>query len=236
MLIKKILDWFLPYVCILCENPSNREQDLCLPCLNDLPTALNPCKKCSIALPTSVNPLYCGNCLIHPPPFNIAHSLFVYQPPLTRLILELKFKKALAHARVLGELLAEKIQQDWYKNKPLPEVIFPIPLHVRRLKERGFNQALEIARPISKKLSIPLDAQSSFRRKATLPQATLVAKSRLSNIKDAFIIQDTVTNRHIAVVDDLITTGSTMNEFCKTLRQHGAKTVDVWCAARPKML
>lgn len=236
MLIKKMLAWFLPYTCILCGNLSNRLQDLCLPCLNDMPLAENPCIKCSIALPTSHIHLKCGNCLIEPPPFDIAHSLFIYQAPLTRLILELKFKKALSHGRVLGELLAEKIQSVWYKNKSLPSVIMPIPLHVARLKERGFNQALEIARPISQKLNIPLDLLSAYRNKATLPQATLVAKARLNNIKQAFTVRYSLKDQHIAVVDDLITTGSTMNEFCKTLLQHGAKNIDVWCAARPKML
>lgn len=211
MLIKKITEWLLPYSCILCGNTSTREQDLCQPCYLDLPIATN----------SSADNIY---------------SLLIYQPPITRLILELKFNQALVHARVLGELLAERIQTVWYKNSPLPEVIIPVPLHAGRLKERGFNQALEIARPISKSLNIPIDAYSCLRTKSTFAQATLGAKTRQQNIKQAFTIIKNLHFKHIAVVDDLITTGNTINEFCKTLKQFGANQIDVWCAARPKML
>ena len=217
MLIKKITEWLLPYSCILCGNLSSRQQDLCQPCYQDLPIAPYPIKECSIALPDT-------------------YSLFIYQPPITRLILELKFNQALVHARVLGELLAEKIKAVWYRNKSLPEIIIPVPLHTGRLKERGFNQALEIARPVSKILHIPIDTHSCVRNKVTRAQATLSANARVKNIRHAFTVRQPLAYQHIAVIDDLITTGNTINEFCKTIKQHGGQQIDVWCAARPKML
>ena len=91
----------------------------------------------------------CGACLKNPPPFDLTHALFPYQPPIMQLIIALKFQHQLSYAQALGEWLTQAIQQGWYRHQPLPDLIIPVPLHPRRLRERGFNQALEIARPIA---------------------------------------------------------------------------------------
>jgi ComF family protein len=114
----------------------------------------------------------------------------------------------------------------------LPQLIIPMPLHASRLKERGFNQAIEIARPISRTLSIPLDYTGSMRKKSTPAQSGLASSARKSNIKNAFIANRNYDGLAVAVLDDVITTGSTMNEFCHLLQAQGAKTIDVWCCAR----
>lgn len=145
--------------------------------------------------------------------------------------MQLKFNHALLNARILGELLAEKIHL-WYQQQPLPEFIIPMPLHTKRLKERGFNQALEIARPISSSLGIPIDKTSCQRIKHTFAQATLHADQRQANIKKAFKVTSDLANKHIAVLDDVITTGNTITEFCRTLKKAGAGKIDVWCCAR----
>lgn len=144
----------------------------------------------------------------------------------------MKFQHALTNARLLGELLAEKIQQDWYREKSLPDVIIPIPLHKKRLRERGFNQALEIARFTAKKLHLPIDASSSLRTKPTLAQTTLSAKERQKNLRGAFLIKENFRYQKVAVIDDVITTGHTMMAFCQALKNQGAAQIDVWCCAR----
>jgi ComF family protein len=178
--------------------------------------------------------MICGICLHHSQPFNIAYALYLYQAPITKLILSLKFSRSLVNAHVLGGLLAEMIKTTWYKDKPFPSIIIPVPLHPKRLKERGFNQALELARPISRLLKIPIDALSCKRIKHTAAQATLSSIERQKNVKNSFKILKQFTTQHIAVLDDVITTGHTIREFCDALKRHGAKTIDVWCCARPK--
>ncbi len=148
------------------------------------------------------------------------------------MILNLKFKKKLAYARILGELLAEKIRQDWYRSKPLPDLILPIPLYEQRLQERGFNQALELARPLASLLHLPVDTKAAKRIKNTSAQMNLAANQRQSNVKNAFMITSSLRGKKIAVLDDVVTTGSTVTEFSRCLLQHGAQTVEIWCCAR----
>jgi ComF family protein len=113
-----------------------------------------------------------------------------------------------------------------------PDCIIPVPLHSRRLRERGYNQALEIARPLAKHLNIPIDVTSFRRIKATVPQAMLSYDDRANNIRGAFAINKAISYKHIVVIDDVITTGATITEFCKTLLQSGDVTIEVWALAR----
>ncbi|HSW69063.1 MAG TPA: ComF family protein [Gammaproteobacteria bacterium] len=230
--IKKFTRWVLPHVCIFCKNISHRPEDLCSSCLQNLPVLKQGCLSCANVLPLEKSQAFCGECLQKKPPFDITHSLFLYQPPVPKLILDLKFYHALTHAKLLGELLAEKIIHEWYQESALPTVIIPMPLHVSRLKERGFNQAVEIARPIAKALDLPLMIHDVARIKPTLPQATLSADKRKKNVKNAFLIKKSLENQHVAVVDDVITTGNTMREFCRMLKRRGAGKISVWCCAR----
>ncbi len=231
-LLKKMANWLMPHRCILCKNTTHRPYDLCLPCDKQLPILKHYCTRCANILPLKEQIPMCGHCLQHQPPFDETHGLFSYQPPIPKLILDLKFHHALTHAKLFGELLAEKILQEWYKKEELPNAIIPIPLHRDRLKERGFNQATEIARPIAKALKLPLILHGITRIKPTNPQATLSAQARKNNIKNAFLIKHSFENQHIAVVDDVITTGSTIDEFCRQLKKQGARRISVWCAAR----
>lgn len=231
--VKKIYTWFLAYHCILCGNHSTRAQDLCANCYHDLPTIQYACPCCARVYQSNLNHLRCGNCLKKLPPFDNTYALYLYQKPITHLVMNLKFHHALVNAQVLGELLTEKIRHNWYKTKPLPEAIFPVPLHTTRLKERGFNQAIEIARPIARTLKLPIDSTTCIRSKTTLPQATLSATERIHNIKNAFQITRSIPYQHIAVIDDVITTGHTVKEFCRVLKKAGVRQIDVWCCARP---
>jgi len=230
--LKKALTWLLPYTCILCGHPSQRNQDLCDPCHQTLPFLKQSCLHCAMPLPGSAKGLACGQCLQATPPFDVTYAPYLYQAPITQLILEIKFNQSLINARVLGELLASAALESWYKTRPLPKVIIPIPLHSTRLKERGFNQALEIARPLARALKLPISTEDCQRHKLTVPQSTLLATERQQNMKGAFAVNRNFAGQHIAVIDDVITTGNTMTEFCKVLKQHGAQIIDVWCCAR----
>jgi len=228
--LKKLLAYLLPRTCILCKHASDRAQDLCSQCLTSLPILAPGCVYC--ATPLSVEgEAICGTCLQQPPPYERLFALFAYQAPITQWIMELKFHERLIHAQILGELMATALQT-WYLDKPLPECIIPIPLHNKRLHERGFNQALELARPIAKTLGLALNFTSCQRVKSTQAQARLIRKQRTQNMKNAFKIQGLEKIRSVAVVDDVTTTGQTLQAFCQALKQAGVAQIDVWCCAK----
>lgn len=155
---------------------------------------------------------------------------------MTKLITQLKFQHTLVNARVLGELMAIAIQTHWYRETPLPNLLIPMPLHPKRLKERGFNQAVEIGRAIIKSIPITMNSENCLRNKETAPQTFTPANQRKTNVKKAFLVQQRFSCQHLAVLDDVITTGYTITEFCHALKQAGAGKIDVWCCAKTLVL
>jgi ComF family protein len=231
--LKKTAHFLFPSTCIFCGEVTPLFHDFCLSCFTELPMLSHGCLRCRKPFPGITTTLTCGECLTHPPPFDQTYALYFYEPPITQLLLRLKFNHQLLYARVLGEQMASAIQHTWYAGKRLPDVMLPVPLHIHRLRERGFNQAIEIAKPIAKALKIPLDTQSALRIKPTKAQATLPAKARSFNVHGAFHLRQSFQHQHVAVIDDVITTGHTITEFCKIIRQSNPKQIDVWCVARP---
>lgn len=227
-ILHQVYTGLFPYTCILCGRASDRKQDLCSACLKDLPIVNQKCRRCGVPSFSEI----CGQCLKDPPPFTACHCLFAYEPPLTYLLLNLKFHQDLVSARILGELLAEKVSQEWYHLKPLPDLIIPVPLHENRLKVRGFNQALEIARPVSRQLNIKISPQAVKRVKDTPAQMHLAAKDRKKNIRRAFTVESDVIDKHIVIIDDVVTTGATVAEITRMLLKQGARMVEVWCCGR----
>jgi ComF family protein len=145
------------------------------------------------------------------------------------LIKLLKFQGQLAAATLLGNLLQEALAQG---TAPLPEALLPVPLHPSRMAERGFNQALEIARIVSNSMAIPIIANAVKRHRPTPPQVSLDAKTRRGNVRGAFRLQKPIQVRRVAIVDDVITTGSTVTEVARVLKKAGVKEIDVWALAR----
>ena len=230
-LIRNLLErwsgYLFPCTCILCKLPSNEPRDLCSFCESNLPKITQYCRQCANPIPEHL--ALCGMCLKNPPYFDKTIALFHYQHPIDKLIQGLKFSHQLVYAKVLGELLANLLNET-YENPP--QCIIPVPLHRKRLQERGFNQAIEIAKPISKKLKIPIYRLNAKRIRHTDPQAKTHADSRHQNVKNAFIITKEIPFERIAVIDDVVTTGHTVNEFCKTLKNSGVKEIHLWCCAR----
>lgn len=230
--LNRLSTLILPAACLLCGTTAVTN-NLCLTCLHDLPILPHHCPQCAHFLPVNYkNALLCGRCLKQAPPFKRTFALFPYDAPIISMITQLKFHHQLAYASLFGQLLARKIRQHWYHEDRLPDLILPVPLHTTRLRERGFNQAYEIARPAANALGIPVDLAGVFRCKMTSAQRQLSATQRKLNMQDAFVVNKTYKGEHLAVVDDVITTGQTVSELCRLLKIHGAGNIDVWCVAR----
>lgn len=222
----------LPPICLLCLHPTERPRNLCRPCQDEMPSLAHSCRKCAQFLHGArITPL-CGNCLKESPPFDRTHALGPYQQPLPYLITGLKFNEKLEYARALGELMADAIKERWYASDQLPEAIIPVPLHKSRLRERGFNQAMEIGRTIKRLSGIPIDWRLVERIKQTKPQSSLKGEERIRNVSGAFRVCGEVRYKHVAVLDDVMTTGETLRVLCWQLKRQGVERIDLWVCAR----
>lgn len=221
----------LPYHCLLC-GAAGTGRDLCAGCCGDLPWLGVACLRCAAPLPSVCGPGACGRCLRRPPPQAETVAPFAYAFPVDQLLLKLKFGNALPPGRVLGELLGEFIgAQCAPPTLVLPDMIVPVPLHPKRLRERGYNQAVELARPIARALRVPL-RHACHRVRHTAPQSTLAGAERRRNLKGAFVADADVAGLSLAVVDDVYTTGNTIAAVTRALYAAGAARVVAWCVAR----
>jgi len=223
----------LPPHCLLCGDDGEAGRDVCSPCAASLARNRVCCPRC--ALPLQVLAPACGECLQRPPPFEAAFAPFLYAHPLDLLMTRLKFGHSLAAGRVLSELWDEATTA---MAPSLPAWFVPVPLHPSRLRERGYNQALELLRPLARSLGVPLAESLLARTRATPAQANLDASARRKNLRGAFEfhakalrgIEPSVA--HVALVDDVMTTGATLRECARVLRRAGIGRVDVWALAR----
>lgn len=225
--MKFILKNMWPNICICCAQRSDHSYDLCSDCEQSLPWLDLTCQQCGVALKS--NELICGQCLQQPPYFDRTLALFHYQAPISHWITQLKFKRQLIYARLLGQLMAKALKL------PLPDLLIPVPLHPKRLKQRGFNQALEIAKSLSKQTQIPIARFNCRRRKHTQAQTELNWQQRQTNLKNAFSIKKPLTANAVAIVDDVMTTGATVNALAKQLKQQGVEHVQVLVPARTEL-
>jgi ComF family protein len=220
--ISTLLDALLPRACLLCG--ATTRTPLCAACEADLPRMLGPsCPVCATPLVTPA--LACGACLKSPPAFDATLASWHYAFPVDCLVQSLKFSRRLASADFFARgLLAGP--------HPQGAVIVPVPLSRMRLRERGFNQALEIARPLARALALPLDATSLVRTRETLPQSGLPWRARQGNVRHAFACSRDFSGLAVIVVDDVMTTGATLDAVARALKDHGAARVVNWVAAR----
>lgn len=218
----------LPPRCLLCGAAGAEGRDLCAGCAGDFSPNTPCCPRCALPLKTPA-PL-CGECLKREPPFAAAWVPFRYGHPLDLLEARFKFRGDLAAGRVLADLMLERASVD---APTLPLMLIPVPLHRTRLRERGYNQALELARPLARALNIPIGHDFFERTKATPPQTGLDAKARRRNLRDAFAVaMEAPLPAHIVLFDDVMTTGATLRACAHVLTQAGVRRVDVWALAR----
>jgi len=224
-MLARVIDAVLPARCVVCHQPAQTELALCAFCHAELPYNRTRCIHC--AQPLTGENLVCGHCQQHPPHYQQAISPLLYKDQARQLILELKFHNKLRNARLLANLFIEQLPEN-----ERPELLIPVPLHPKRLRERGYNQALELARELKKLTAIPIDAGSTRRRRYTERQADLTLKDKSGNVKNAFEVVKTPSAHHITIIDDVMTSGHTVNEFARILKQSGVEKIDIWVIAR----
>jgi ComF family protein len=213
--------------CLLCGGASSGAM-LCAPCDADLPRiAREHCVVCALPLAGSGGNATCGACLADPPAYDHVCAAFAYAFPADALVQALKYRGQLAIAPLLGEALARVLAID-----TRPDVLVAMPLSAGRLRERGFNQAQEIARHVAKTSGIPLQSNACRRVSETPPQAALPYKERAKNVRNAFVCDANFDGKHVAIVDDVMTTGATLNELAKKIKRAGAARVTGLVATR----
>ncbi len=209
--------------CVLCGAGGNAGL-LCAPCRRELPRPIGPaCTVCAGPGDGHV----CGHCLKRPPAYERCVPALRYAFPVDRLIQALKYRQQLALAPLLAELLGEATQL-----APRPDLLVPLPLHPERARERGFNQTTEIARPLARALGLPLDTACLARSRNTAPQASLPLTARQGNVKGAFSCAGALAGKHVALLDDVMTSGATLSEAASALKRAGAAEVSLWVVAR----
>lgn len=217
------------FPCLLCGTAQSNHLGICPACEQALPRNLSACQLCARPIPATSQTRLCGQCLNSPPPSHQAYVPYLYAAPLDALITGLKFRQRLHNARLLSGLLAQYLHEHL---PSCPECIVPVPLHPSRLRERGYNQALELARPLARSLGMKLEKNLVRRIRKTQPQTDLKQAARAANLRGAFQITRPPGYQHIALVDDVITSGHTINALAKAFRRVGVKKVDVWVIAR----
>lgn len=216
----------LPQRCELCAAASASEL-VCAACARELPRLGAACPVC--ALPTAGGEV-CGHCLSHPPAFAATLAAFVYAFPVDRLIHAFKYQGRLALAEwCAGAILAERERAGASRR---PDLLIALPLARERQRERGYNQASEIARVVSARSGIVLARSGTSRVRATPPQAALPWSERAKNVRGTFVCDIDLAGAAVAVIDDVMTTGASLAEFAKVLRSAGAARVENWVVAR----
>ncbi len=219
--------------CLLCKSANGGDIAICHDCEKDLPWHIQPhCPQCGLL---SFNSQPCGHCLKSAPDFDATHALFTYDFPLNTLLQRYKYGSMLNLRHNFADLMSENLLLSNIRVKNI-ELIIPMPMHPQRLQERGFNQALEIAKLVSNILKIPLDYKSCMRNKLSPPQASLPLKERVKNIRGVFSIKESHAHNlqglKIALIDDVMTSGASLNELAKTIKKAGASHVECWVVAR----
>jgi len=222
--LSRLLDVALPRSCLLCGAATGSTDPWCPDCGAELPRlAGTPCPIC--ATPLAAPAPACGACLREPPAFDATLAALPYAYPVDRLVLGLKFGRRLAVADFLARTML-------VGSRPMGTLMVAVPLPKNRLRERGFNQALEIARPLARALSLPLVATDIQRPREAPPQSTLPWRVRRRNVRQAFVATRDFSGQQVIVVDDVMTTGATLDALARTLKDHGAMRVINWVASR----
>lgn len=226
-LLRRLGYRLFPGLCLCCGLPSGRDLDLCGGCEASLP-AIGPC--CQICSLPMLHSAICGECLVKPPAFTNIVACYAYQSPVAELILALKNHRNLAAGNMLSRLLTDRIRMA-IPPQEYPDLIIPVPLHWRRSLLRGFNQSLELARPVGRELGIAV-ARNRVKRIQPITQQGHSKDDRRRNLRKAFQVIGDVGGLNLAVVDDVVTTTGTARAMATALKSAGASRVDIWCIAR----
>lgn len=234
-ILEKLQALLYPALCLLCGTREALADglDLCRDCLRELPSRGIACERCAAQLKTCPgSAVWCGHCLANPPPFERSWTLGPYREGLAALVNMLKYQRRLEAGRLLGLLLGRFLAAH-------PEcrsfVLVPVPLHPSRLRQRGFNQSAEIARWAARHAGLAVLHSAAVRLRKTAPQTGLGAAARGRNLRGAFVAQCDLSNRRIAIIDDVMTTGSTVASLAAALKKAGCPRIEIWCCARASL-
>jgi ComF family protein len=228
-LADRALARLFPPRCLLCLDPGQPPTlDLCRGCEADLARDLPSCTGCAQPLPQP-DTFLCGDCLQRPRDFDAAFAAYRYEHPLDWMVRRMKYSGDVAAARVLGTLLGRRALTGHALHV---QALLPVPLHRTREARRGYNQAMEIARAAARELELPVVYDACRRVRATSEQVGLDASARRKNVYGAFELLRSPGVARIAIVDDVLTTGSTVEELARVLKAGGAEWVEVWAVAR----
>jgi ComF family protein len=231
--LRAILTRLLPNPCALCAQL--QAELVCQACQQDYLCDSQPrCRQCALVLADGESATHCGSCLQHAPDFERTIAVCDYAPPCDQLVLALKFAHKLPLANLFASLLRDRMLHD--APQALPDMLLPVPLGSSRLAQRGFNQAHEMARVLARLSGIPARADILVRQRETAQQSGLHPDQRQKNMRRAFALRPEhsllVADRHIAVIDDVMTTGITLQEIASVLKNHGAARVTNYVFAR----
>ena len=223
---KPVMDWLLPAHCVLCGMVTRASTGLCLLCAERMLRRGPACPRCGRALQSE---RICGSCQKSPPWYDEVIYAAEYGGAAGQLIREFKFGHKLYVGPALASLLLQRLGSVEQMNT---DVIAPVPLHATRIRQRGYNQSAELAAYLSRHLHVSLQSSLLIRTRATAPQTSLAEKQRRKNVRHAFKLNQDVRGKNLAIVDDVMTTGSTANEIARVLKKAGAAKVSVWVVAR----
>lgn len=218
-----------PTTCVLCRRPGQLGRDLCIACEHELPFNEPSCRHCAEPLAATSQAQICGRCLRRVSSVARCLAPLRYHYPVDGMIQALKYGRRLCVARVLGDVLAQFVCT---RVACMPELILPVPLSRRRFRARGYNQAHEIAWRVALRTGIPWRTDVVERFRETKEQAGLPRSKRRRNVKHAFRLIRPLPAARIAIIDDVVTTGSTVEELARVLRLAGAEHIEVWAVAR----
>jgi ComF family protein len=225
----ELLDLLAPARCYWCRRAQRGAgATACADCAAALPWNTRACRACGIPLAGEAG--VCGDCLRDCPPQDCSWAAFRYEAPIAQAIVALKFHDRLTPAHVLGRLMARQLAR---RPEPLPELLIPVPLSAARLRRRGYNQSVELGRALAGLLALRLAPGAARRARDTREQTQLDAAQRRRNVRGAFAVDAAaVRGRHVALLDDVVTTGATMAELARAARAAGATRIEAWSAAR----
>jgi len=222
---RRLLDTLLPLHCRCCDTALEQGR-LCSACEAALPWNSIACSHCAQPMQTSG---VCPQCLRRPPAFDSAYAAFRLGAPVQQAVHSLKYHADFSQAHWLGTLMARQLRQ---RDVDLPQLLIPVPLHPLRLMRRGYNQSIEIGRHLGTRLGLKMDVTNTTRLRQTDDQIGQSASARRRNMRGAFAVNGDLAGMHVALIDDVMTTGATLNELARACRRAGAAHIEAWAVAR----